>query len=118
MKKNKLTPAEVQNLSMALALQFQGEQIAIGRKWNYNENMVYSGRMKHIVERNSMAFLQKSNVGNRVFGKSLKNSECLDYLNFGYCEFYNIVSINVSKVLSFDNGKIVIDTALTLMGTH
>jgi hypothetical protein len=110
----KLTSAQVENLSIALAHQFNGKVIALSKS-SYNENEVEVGKNKYITERQNVAFCREQPIGNRTFGKVLRNTECLQYLDLGYNRFQSTFMINVAKVLEYSNGQEVVQKALTYL---
>ena len=109
----KLTSAQVEKLSIALAYQFKGKVISIGNFTSPWADEVEVGQNKFVVERQKVSFFREEKIGNKIFGKVLKNSVCLQYLNLGYDRYHNTYMVNVEKVLEYSNGQDVIDIALS-----
>lgn len=109
----KLTSAQVSKLSIALAYQFKGKVISIGNFTSPWADEVEVGQNKFVVERQKVSFFSEEKIGNKIFGKVLKNSGCLQYLNLGYDRYHLTFMVNVEKVLEYSNGQDVIDIALS-----
>jgi hypothetical protein len=109
----KLTSAQVEKLSIALAYQFKGKVISIGNFTSPWADEVEVGQNKFVVERQKVSFFSEEKIGNKIFGKVLKNSGCLQYLNLGYDRYHLTYMVNVEKVLEYSNGQDVIDIALS-----
>lgn len=110
----KLTSAQVEKLSIALAHQFNGKVISLSRSV-YSENEVEVGTNRYIAERQKVAFYREEKIGNCIFGKVLRNTGCLQYLDLGWNIFQSSYMINVAKVLEYSNGQNVIDNALRIV---
>ena len=109
----KLTSAQVEKLSIALAYQFNGKVISIGNMFSSFELEVEVGQNKFVAERKNVAFFRDEKIGNRTFGKVLMNTKCLQYLDLGWNHWYKTYMVNVAKVLEYSNGQDVIDIALS-----
>jgi hypothetical protein len=107
----KLTPSQVEKLSIALAHQFNGKVISLSTS-SYKENEVEVGTNKFIIERQKVAFYREEKIGNCIFGKVLRNTKCLQHLNLGWNRFQSSYMINVAKVLEYSNGQEVVQKAL------
>jgi hypothetical protein len=108
----KLTSAQIEKLSIALAAQFNGNVIALGSTFTYIDGKVYIGKHKHIRENNNVVFDDKREIGTKSFGNVLKNTGCLQREDVGYNRYYNVFSINVSKIMEYSNGQDVINNAI------
>ena len=113
-----LTSAQVEKLSIALAYQFKGKVISIGNFTSPWADEVEVGQNKFIVERQKVSFCSEQKIGNKIFGKVLKNSGCLQYLNLGYDRYHNTYMVNVAKVLEYSNGQDVVQKALIYLENH
>ena len=109
----KLTSAQVEKLSIALTYQFNGKVVSIGNFTSPWANEVEVGQNKFVVERQKVSFFSQEKIGNKIFGKVLKNSGCLQYLDLGWNKYHNTYMVNVAKVLEYSNGQDVIDIALS-----
>jgi hypothetical protein len=110
----KLTPSQVQKLSIALAHQFNGKVISLSTS-SYKENEVEVGTSRFVTERQRVSFFRDEQIGNCIFGKVLRNTKCLQYLDLGWNRFQSSYMINVAKVLEYSNGQEVIQKALVYL---
>ena len=117
MKTTKLTSAQIENLSIALAHQFAGKTIGIGNKFGYNENNVYVGKMRFNNEQR-LNFLDSDDIiGNKVFGKCLLSTNCFERIESSYNTFHFFIQLNVEKIMQFSNGQQVINNAIQIIAS-
>ena len=114
----KLTSAQVEKLSIALAHQFNGKVISIASFTSYCADEVEVGETKFIRERQSNSFHRSEKIGGKVFGKVLKNTKCLKHIDLGWNKFQSTYMINVAKVLEYSNGQEVVQKALIYLENH
>jgi hypothetical protein len=114
----KLTSAQQKVVIQALVFQLQGYYIALGRRWGYNDNEVSAMKLKeHYSEGRRVTRDNDSKVslGNGIFRNTLDRTELLGHVpqpTTKWDEFYNYRLINVSKLLTYDNGRETMDLAL------
>ena len=115
MKSVKLTTAQIEKLSLALAHQFMGKSLAFGNKYGYNDNQFYVGKMVFISQNQSQSLNDSQSIGNKTWGKALKATGCTERIETAHNTFYYFVSVNVSKIMQFSNGQEVINQALMMV---
>jgi len=111
----KLTPAQIEKLSVVLAFQFVGKQIAFGNKYGYNMDQIYQGTLTYSHQTNHMFLTDAKEISNKVFGKSVKKIKCFDKMQTPYNQYHAMYTINISKLLIYVNGQEVITKALEIV---
>jgi hypothetical protein len=113
MKATKLTSAQIDKLSIALMHQFMGRSIAVGRKYGYNEGNIFVGTIRF--NKDHMFLDSHGEIGNKVFGKCLLNTNCWDRVDAGFNPFVFFININVDRIMQFSNGHDVVDRAIQMI---
>jgi hypothetical protein len=115
MKTTKLTIAQIEKLSIALAFQFKGKSIAIGCKSGYNDGNVFVGKMRFHKEHNVLD--SDGEIGNKVFSKCLLNTNCWNRIDAGFNPWVFFININVERIMEFSNGQDVINKAMQIIAS-
>lgn len=115
MKATKLTTAQIEKLSIALANQFMGKTILVGARFSYNWNEIFVGTPKFISENKYQAYVNECKIGNKQWGKALLNVNVFESMALGYNQFYRPIVLNVAKLMQFANGQEVINQALYMV---
>jgi hypothetical protein len=111
----KLTPSQIEKLSVVLAMQFIGKQIAFGNKYGYNFHKIFHGTMAYSPSSKHMYLDDSQECVNSVSGKSLMKIRCWKIMDTPYNQYHKMVTINVLELLKYANGNHVVEKALKMV---
>jgi hypothetical protein len=118
----RLTAAQQKVIVEALAYQFKGFYITIGRR--YGNNDVSAMKVKESFSNGRRVHRDNDSrikLGNGIYKNTLKRTELLKYIptpTTKWDEFYDYHTIDIVKLLELENGKETINLAIELLTSN
>lgn len=112
----KLTKPQQKAIATVLVAEMKGYWIGLGRKHDYNDTRVFSLTLKKDWDSKKIYRSTDSELGKGSFRNTLIRTKVLRHVEHPttkWDEYFDFTRINYPKLLEYENGREVIDLALT-----